>query len=231
VGDPAKAGSPLATVSARATTTTIVSTGPGVITEVAALGSEVEAGSVLYAIDGEAVTADEGGAQVLAVYMESDTTTTEPRPILEISTPTLSVVVPVNLADQDEWSVGQTVAITLPDESVVSGDVVEVGTVAQAAGQGQQPTIDVVIEISELVDDDLPASEVTVTVAGESVLGATVVPTRALLTLAEGGFAVEKIQGDGSTVLIGVETGMFDDGVVEVTAGQLKMGDELVVPQ
>ena len=231
VGDPAKAGSPLATVSARATTTTIVSTGPGLITEVAALGSEVEAGSVLYAIDGEAVMADEGGAQVLAVYVESDTTTTEPRPILEISTPTLSVVVPVNLADQDEWSVGQTVAITLPDESVVSGAVVDVGTVAQAAGQGQQPTIDVVIEISELVGDDLPASEVTVTVAGESALGAMVVPTRALLTLAEGGFGVEKILGDGSTVLVGVETGMFDDGVVEVTTSQLLVGDELVVPQ
>ena len=231
LGDPAKAGSPLATVSARATTTTIVSTGPGLITEVAALGSEVEAGSVLYAIDGEAVAADEGGAQVLAVYMESDTTTTAPPPILEISTPTLSVVGPVHLVDEVALSVGQTVAITLPDESVVSGDVVEVGTVAQAAGQGQQPTIDVVVEISELVDDDLPASEVTVTVAGESVLGAMVVPTRALLTLAEGGFAVEKIQGDGSTVLIGVETGMFDDGVVEVTAGQLKVGDELVVPQ
>jgi len=231
VGDPAKAGSPLATVSARATTTTIVSTGPGLITEVAALGSEVEAGSVLYAIDDEAVMADEGGAQVSVVYVEPDTTTTEPRPILEISTPTLSVVVPVNLADQDEWSVGQTVAITLPDESVVSGAVVDVGTVAQAAGQGQQPTIDVVIEISELVGDDLPASEVTVTVAGESALGAMVVPTRALLTLAEGGFGVEKILGDGSTVLVGVETGMFDDGVVEVTTSQLLVGDELVVPQ
>ena len=63
------------------------------------------------------------------------------------------------------------------------------------------------------------------------MFGATVAPTRALVTLAEGGFALEKVQADGTTVLVAVETGAFDDGVVEIESSQLQPGDEVVVPR
>ncbi|MFT5026751.1 MAG: hypothetical protein ACI9CV_001512, partial [Ilumatobacter sp.] len=49
-------------------------------------------------------------------------------------------------------------------------------------------------------------------------------------SLSEGGFAVEVRTPDGSTRLVGVELGVFDDGVVEVIAGDVTPGDDVVVP-
>ncbi len=152
------------------------------------------------------------------------------RPVLELALPTLSVVIPVSLAEQDEFTLGQPVSIELPDESIVTAHVVEVGTVAAQSAPGEDPTIDVVLEISEFVAPDLPASDVTVLVAGDIIENALVVPTRALVTLSEGGFAVEKVLADGQTILVAVETGTFDDGVVQVESSQLEPGDQLVVP-
>ena len=252
VGRPARSGEALAVVSARAVTRTVVAEA-GVITDVAVVGTPVEHGTILYATDQLEVRAATGlepieglptndgllrdfvlvpgGQRVAVTYFEPGDLLEVARPVLELSARTLSVVVPVESGSRDEWQAGQPVAVTLPDDSVVGGVVVEVGTVALGGGQGQYPTIDVIIEITEPVDDDLPASEVTVTVDGESVFDALVVPTRALVTLAEGGFAVEKQLPDGNTILIGIETGTFGDGVVEVTSGDLEPGDQLVVPQ
>ena len=152
------------------------------------------------------------------------------QPVLELSKQTLSVVIPVGLADQGDWAVAQSVDIHLPDDTTVEGVVINVGTVAQGTGQGQAPTINVTVQVLDLVDEDLPASEVTVVVAGESVLAATVVPTRALVTLAEGGFAVDVLNDDGSSSLVAVETGTFDDGVVEIINTTLAPGDMVAVP-
>ncbi len=53
-----------------------------------------------------------------------------------------------------------------------------------------------------------------------------------LLAVLEGGYAVEVVDASGATHLVGVETGIFQDGWVEVTApgGELSVGDEIVVP-
>jgi hypothetical protein len=51
------------------------------------------------------------------------------------------------------------------------------------------------------------------------------VPVQALLALAEGGYALETEGGD----LIGVETGAFADGFVEVAGQGLAEGLEVVV--
>ncbi len=252
IGDPARSGVTLASVSARAITTTVVADQIGQLSNLADLGTPIEHGSVLYLVGDTEVRAltsvtevdglaEDGierayvlvpeGRQVSAWLVDPNSVLTIGRPVLELSTQTLSVVIPVGLAEQGDWSVGQVVDIELPDESVVSGVVTEVGTTPQGGGQGADPTIDVIVEITELVDADLPASEVTVTVAGDSVFGATVVPTRALITLAEGGFAVEKVLEGDTSVLVAVETGAFDDGVVEITSSSLQPGDQLVVPQ
>ena len=254
VGQPARDGEVLGSVSARAVVTDVVAPQAGTIEQVIEAGATVEHGTVLYVADGlevVAVTHDppadadadtddvpgqvfvivEEGRQVGSVEIAVDDVLTEPAPVMTLETQTLSVVVPVELAASDEWFEGQTVSITLPDDSDVAGIVSEVGTVTQGGGQGQVPTIDVVIDLVELVDDDLPASEVTVTVAGDSVFGALVAPTRALVTLAEGGFALEKVTSDGTTVLVAVETGAFDDGLVEIESSQLSPGDEVVVPR
>ncbi len=71
----------------------------------------------------------------------------------------------------------------------------------------------------------------TVVVAGEVVADAVVVPTRALVALEEGGFAVQKATVSGDMELVGVEIGTFDDGLVQITAGDLVPGDQVVVPR
>ncbi|MEM8705129.1 MAG: peptidoglycan-binding domain-containing protein [Actinomycetota bacterium] len=251
VGDPARSGEVLGSVSARSIVTDVVAPQPGAVERVIDEGAVVEHGTVLYVAGGVEVVAltrfsvpderDDGpeqvfilvdeGRQVGSVDIAVDDMIGESAPVMTLETQTLSVVVPVELDAADEWAAGQAVTVTLPDDTDVDGVVVEVGTVAQGGGQGQAPTIDVVVELTALVDDDLPASEVTVTVAGDSVFGAVVAPSRALVTLAEGGFALEKVQADGTTVLVAVETGAFDDGVVEIESSQLVPGDEVVVPR
>jgi peptidoglycan hydrolase-like protein with peptidoglycan-binding domain len=56
------------------------------------------------------------------------------------------------------------------------------------------------------------------------------VPTRALVALIEGGYAVEVVQSDGSTQYTAVEIGEFADGWVEVT-GDIAEGDQVVVSE
>lgn len=168
--------------------------------------------------------------QVSQRFVSEGAVLTTERPVLELAAPTLSVTIPVALAEQDEFVAGQLVSVQLPDDSIVGATVVSVGTLAITAAPGEDPTIEVTVEINELVAEDLPASEVTVIVAGETIEDALVVPTRALLSLSEGGFAVEKVLDDGRTILVAIETGTFDDGLVEVDTNQLEPGDELVVP-
>ncbi|MEM8904631.1 MAG: peptidoglycan-binding protein [Actinomycetota bacterium] len=154
-----------------------------------------------------------------------------PTPVLLIGAPTMEVVLPVALTDREDFEVGGEVVVELPDESTVAGAITEVGAAAVATEPEGDLTVDVVVQLTDPVDEDLPASEVTVTVAGDRVIDAMVVPTRALVTLAEGGFAVEQVLADGTTVLAAVETGTFDDGVVEITSSQLRPGDDVVVPR
>jgi hypothetical protein len=55
------------------------------------------------------------------------------------------------------------------------------------------------------------------------------VPARALLALAEGGWAVELVGPGGTTALVGVELGAVVDGMAEIT-GEVAEGDEVAVP-
>lgn len=153
-------------------------------------------------------------------------------PVLTTSASRLSVEVVVDVAESDEFSVGQSVTIELADESTAAGLVAEIGAVSQPAQGGQgDPTQTIVIDVVTGDDASLVEGTVIVVSIGEEVVGATVVPTRALVALAEGGFAIEKVVGDGATRLIAVEIGTFDDGVVEITDGEVSPGDEVVVPQ
>ncbi|MFT5201248.1 MAG: peptidoglycan hydrolase-like protein with peptidoglycan-binding domain [Candidatus Aldehydirespiratoraceae bacterium] len=252
VGAPVKSAEVLAQVSARAVSTTIVTTAAGAVSDLAPVGSSVTHGTLLLVIGETEVRAATGLQPIDAVDLEDGTDRefilvaenqqvgswlvasgdelNGSRPVAELTRQTLSVVVPVELSERDAWEVAQPVEVVLPDDTIVAGVVVDVGTVAQGTGQGETPTVDVTVELLDLLPDDLPASEVTVVVAGESVLGATVVPTRALVTLAEGGFAVEQLFADGSRSLVGIETGTFDDGLVEIIDSSLAVGDLVMVP-
>jgi peptidoglycan hydrolase-like protein with peptidoglycan-binding domain len=149
------------------------------------------------------------------------------RMVMTSSASELSVVVTVSVSDEQEFFAGQSVQVTLADESDVEGVVTSIGAVTQDAGN---PTIDVIIGIVAGSDSELVEGPVTVTTISSEVVDALVIPTRALVTLREGGYAVEISQGS-STRLVAVELGSFDDGLVEIVSGDIAAGDEVVVPQ
>jgi len=126
----------------------------------------------------------------------------------------------------DLFQVGDEVRVELPDDRRVGGQVTGIAKTATADQDGN-----VTVEVSVALDQPEPslvAAPVTVIVQKTRVVDAVVVPIRALLALAEGGYAVEKVSGAG-TVLVPVELGEFGDGVVQVTSDSLVDGDTVVV--
>jgi hypothetical protein len=139
-------------------------------------------------------------------------------------------------ADRQEIvNVGDTVAVTMPDGSEVAGTVTEIGRVATATedafGQAGTPTVEITVTLDDMAAAaSLDGAPVTVVVTRSSRPSVLAVPVNALLALLEGGYAVEVVAADGSTHLVGVETGIFDDGWVEVSGDGLDEGLAVVVP-
>jgi len=150
-------------------------------------------------------------------------------PVIMTSASSTFVTVELATTDQSLVEVGDAVEIELPDEVVVAGTVTSIGSVAQT-NQAGESFFEMIVTINDpettLGLDEAP---VDVDIVSDSAIGVLVVPVTALLALAEGGYAVEVV-GDGSTYLVGVEAGLFADGLVEVTGSGLSAGDLVVVP-
>ncbi|MFT4864690.1 MAG: peptidoglycan hydrolase-like protein with peptidoglycan-binding domain [Ilumatobacter sp.] len=149
--------------------------------------------------------------------------------VLSLASPTTSVTTDIVVDEIDDIEVGEPLEVVLADERILTGSVSAIAGVADDAGDGSVPTIAIEVAVDE-VPDDVIVGPVTIRFEIDRIAGATVVPTRALISLSEGGFAVEVRTPDGSTRLVGVELGVFDDGVVEVIAGDVTPGDDVVVP-
>lgn len=142
-------------------------------------------------------------------------------------------VVSVSLAAKYQTLVkaGQAVRVELPDGSTTPGTISSVGTVATAAQQGQDPTVAVVVTLNDQhAGAGLDQAPVTVHITSSEAKGVLAVPVGALLALAEGGYAVEKVTNLGTTSLVGVQAGTFADGWVQVT-GAVNEGDKVVTAQ
>jgi hypothetical protein len=177
--------------------------------------------------------------------------------VLEVSGTTREVTVDLDATRQTLVERDQDVEIEMPDGSTLTGTVSSVGTVATVpddgsddpSGEEGEPTIEVTIALDDPSQagsfDEAPVTVRVVTDAARDVLA---VPVDALLALAEGGYAVERVSGassgtgaesgtDGTdggagtdgTELVPVEIGAFADGWVQVT-GEVAEGDEVVVP-
>ena len=146
------------------------------------------------------------------------------------ASPTEAVTLAVATADQQLFSTGLAVSVIQADGSTVPGTVTSVSDTARRVSQG--PSSDLVVDVVVTVTGD-PAALIegpaNVRVTTSSVPNALMVPVRALVALLEGGYAVEVKNADGSTHYVGVTTGVFDDGWVQVT-GNVSKGDLVVVP-
>lgn len=130
-----------------------------------------------------------------------------------------------SVAKQDD-----PVTIEITGAPTINGTVRSVGTVVHTdtSQQGDASNyIDVVIAIEGGQVAGLDDAPVTVNFTRSSATGVLAVPVRALLALAEGGYAVERVTATG-TELVKVELGAYADGYVQVT-GNVAAGDKVVV--
>lgn len=136
------------------------------------------------------------------------------------------VLIELDPDDLDLVAEGSDVTVTLPDDRPVTGTISEVGRVVRPTGPEPDSAgvIEVIVALSETVLD-IDQAPVDVDIESDRAAGVLAVPVRALISLSDGGYAVE-IDGQ----LIGVETGDFAGGLVEVT-GALSEGDLVVVPR
>lgn len=139
------------------------------------------------------------------------------------------VSVQLSTDDQDLVEVGDAVTVELPSGAEEPAIVTEIGSVVLATQQGATYFEMTVTLDNPEAAEGLDEAPVDVLVIGDRADDVTAVPVTALLALAEGGYAVEVVQADGTTALVGVSTGLFADGYVEVT-GNVSEGMEVVIP-
>lgn len=152
-------------------------------------------------------------------------------PAVAVTTTDRPVVVDLAADDQGLLAPGQAVEVELPDGTVVPAHVAAVGTVVEQAPpeQGGGATIEVTVTLDDpAAAGALDEAPVTVRIVQTIADDALTVPVEALLALAEGGYAVERVTG-ATTQLVAVEPGEFADGFVEIV-GDIAEGDEVVVP-
>jgi peptidoglycan hydrolase-like protein with peptidoglycan-binding domain len=156
-------------------------------------------------------------------------------PVLEVTSTTRQVTIDLDASRQPYVKAGDRVDLELPGGGTTTGRVVSVGKVATApasdgTGGDETPTVEVVVSPDRPKDTgNLDQAPVDASITTDVRKGVLAVPVNALLALAEGGYAVE-VERDGRRRLVGVKTGLFADGQVEVSGAGLQAGDRVVVP-
>jgi hypothetical protein len=167
-----------------------------------------------------------------------------------VTTTSVDRVATVDLAVSDATIVskGDPVTVTLPDSSTVDGRVSDVGTDASSSSSSSSSsngatnqngasssTSGATIAITIAFPDQaklgkLTTAPVSVAFTQDRAQNVLSVPTTALLTLADGTYAVEVSNGNGTTRYVRVQPGLFAAGGYVAVTG-VPEGAKVVVPQ
>jgi hypothetical protein len=157
--------------------------------------------------------------------------------IYDVTGTSRAVHVDLDPANQAYVTPGAHVSVTLPDGNNVDGVISTIGSVATVSassgtgagggGGSSMATIPVTIVLPTQPKDALDESPVTVNLVTSRARQVLTVPVNALLALAEGGYALERVNADGSTTLVKITPGMFANGFVQVT-GSVSEGETVV---
>ncbi len=147
--------------------------------------------------------------------------------ILKVTGAQQLVELDVSLDKVELLAPGAAVEVELPDDTRIDGNIATIGRAATVKQEGAAATVEASVSLQAPVES-LDAAPVDVIVSTPKATGVLVVPIRALVALAEGGYAVEKVSG-ASTQLVAVEPGAFGDGIVEITGEGIAEGDSVVV--
>lgn len=154
----------------------------------------------------------------------------------QVTTARRTVIVPMN-PTLPTVSIGERVSIVLPSSARTPGVVTAIGPPPAVTGSGSAgPTIPAGTTTVLTVTPDRPpatgtgtAIPVEISLTVQSVRDVLAVPVSALLALAGGGYGLEIVGPSGAHRLIGVRTGIFAGGMVQVSGAGLVRGTKVVV--
>ena len=177
-------------------------------------------------------TVSPGTGVITAALLENVTDMVADDAVSTTSTPTQAVTFTIASTDQGAFAVGDAVVVELADGRLADAVVGALSDTPRRNGSG--PTADLVVDvtvtITQIPEGGLIEGPANVRITDQVHNGLTMVPVRALVALAEGGYAVSVVHDDGTSAYAAVETGLFQDGWVEVT-GDVSPGDLVEVPQ
>jgi hypothetical protein len=159
----------------------------------------------------------------------------------QVTTTVRSVSVPLTPSDPTV-AVGQQVSIELPSGATTPGSVTSVGTPppsssstsasgSSSASGSEASTVLTVTPSDPAATGPADGEPVQVALTVQSVRHVLAVPIAALVALAGGGYGLELIGPGGQHQLVGVQTGVFAGGDVQVTGRGLVPGIRVVIAQ
>ncbi|MDT0305549.1 peptidoglycan-binding domain-containing protein [Streptomyces sp. DSM 44917] len=183
-------------------------------------------------LPGEAAVAG-GAARVQALHAAPGAPASGP--VLDITGTERRIDVALEAGLEDLAAEGTAATVGLPDGTELEAEVTHVGAATAAPGGEADPEAEVTIPLELSVADQdalgtYQAAPVTVRLTAERREDVLAVPVNALVALREGGYGVEVAEG-GGTAYVRVETGLFADGLVEVSGEGIAEGTVVGVPE
>ncbi|GII81458.1 peptidoglycan-binding protein [Sphaerisporangium rufum] len=176
-----------------------------------------------------------GPVRIDALHAEEGGPTAPGQRVLSYTGVTTAVTVDLEVSDARLAARGAAVTVTLPDGKEVAGRVTESATVIEQAQGEQEPATKVEVTVgfpgraARRAAGAYALAAVDVTFTAGRREGVLAVPVAALLALREGGFGVEVVQG-GTSRYVPVRTGLFADGLVEISGAGIAEGTAVGVP-
>ena len=149
--------------------------------------------------------------------------------LLSLTSTQKVVAMPVDATEVGQIKTGAAVTILRPDNKTVSAKVTAISTTVDGGGKDQTSSGPPKLNVTVTPDDpatlaDLDAASVQVQVTTEVHKGVLAVPVGALVALREGGYAVQTPDGGYKAV----QTGMFANGMVEISGAGIAEGLKVV---
>jgi peptidoglycan hydrolase-like protein with peptidoglycan-binding domain len=152
------------------------------------------------------------------------------QPPYQVSTQQRIVTVPLN-PDLPPVQVGEPVSIVLPTNAVTPGVVVAITPIPSSDASGSATEQLIVNPREPGATGSATDEPVQVSLSIQSVQDVLAVPVTALLALNTGRYGVEVITGSGAHRIVGVTTGIFAGGRVQVSGRGISAGERVVVSQ
>lgn len=173
-----------------------------------------------------------GPSRVDALHTEVGAAAAPGAGVLELTGSNHIVSLQIEIRDRELLAVGTDVTVQLPNGSEVTGEVTAANvTLAESPQDGggdtaeSQDTLTVVeVTLDDTVDQAFLGAPADVIIDVDERVDVLTVPVNALLALIGGGHGVEVVADDGTIELVPVETGLFAEGVVEITGSRITEG-------